>query len=102
MQIPLKINFRHMEPSDALEAKIREKAQKLEQFSEHIMSCRVTIDLDHKHHQQGKLFSVKLDITVPGKEIVIIAIPINIMRMKMFMLPCVIPLMPQNANSKIM
>lgn len=60
-----------MEPPDALEAKIREKAQKLEQFAEHIMSCRVTIDLDHKHHQQGKLFSVKLDITVPGKEIVI-------------------------------
>ena len=71
MQIPLKINFRHMDPSDALEAKIREKAQKLEQFAEHIMSCRVTIDLDHKHHQQGKLYSVKLDITVPGKEIVI-------------------------------
>lgn len=71
MQIPLKINFRHMEPSEALEEKIREKAHKLEQFSQHITSCRVTIDLEHKHHHQGKLFSVKLDITVPGKEIVI-------------------------------
>lgn len=71
MKIPLQINFRHMDPSDALEAKIREKAQKLEQFAEHIMSCRVTVDQEHKHHQQGNLFSVKLDITVPGKEIVI-------------------------------
>ena len=45
MQIPLQITFRHMERTDALEAKIREKAQKLEQFAEHITSCRVTIDL---------------------------------------------------------
>lgn len=70
MQIPLQITFRHMEPSEALEAKIREKAQKLEQFAEHIMSCRVTIDMEHKHHKQGKLFGVKIDITVPGTEII--------------------------------
>lgn len=70
MQIPLQITFRHMEPSEALEAKIREKAQKLDQFAEHIMSCRVTIDMEHKHHKQGKLFGVKIDITVPGTEII--------------------------------
>jgi ribosomal subunit interface protein len=71
MQIPLQITFRHMERSDALEAKIREKAEKLDQFADHIMSCRVTVDLEHKHHHQGQLFAVKVDITVPGKEIVI-------------------------------
>lgn len=71
MQIPLKITFRHMDVSEALEGKIHEKAKKLEQFSDHITSCRVTIDQEHKHHHQGNLFSIKLDITVPGKEIVI-------------------------------
>lgn len=71
MQIPLQVTFRHMEHSDALEANIREKAAKLDQFADHIMSCRVVIDLEHKHHQQGKLFSIKLDIMVPGKEIVV-------------------------------
>lgn len=71
MQIPLQITFRHMEHSDALEANIREKARKLDQFADHIMSCRVVIDLEHKHHHQGKLYSVKLDITVPGSEIVV-------------------------------
>ncbi|NOQ80836.1 MAG: 30S ribosomal protein S30, partial [Gammaproteobacteria bacterium] len=70
MQIPLQITFRHMEHSDALETKIRKKVQKLEQFAEHIMSCRVTIDLEHKHHHQGKLFSVKIDITLPKTEII--------------------------------
>lgn len=71
MQIPLQITFRHMDHSDAMEAKVREKAEKLDKFADHIMSCRVVIDLEHKHHHQGKLYSVKLDITVPGKEIVI-------------------------------
>lgn len=70
MQIPLQITFRHMERSDALEAKIREKAQKLEQFAEHIMSCRVTIDLEHRHHHQGKLYGVKIKITLPTTEII--------------------------------
>ncbi len=71
MQMPLQINFRHMDPSDALEAKIREKAQKIEQFAKHITSLRVTIDQEHKHHRQGNLFTVKIDITLPGKEIVV-------------------------------
>ncbi len=70
MQIPLQITFRHMERSDALEAKIREKVKKLEQFAEHIMSCRVTIDLEHRHHHQGKLYGVKIDITLPETEII--------------------------------
>lgn len=75
MQIPLQITFRHMEPSEALEAKIRERAEKLDQFADHIMSCRVTVDQEHKHHQQGKLFAIKIDITVPGNEIVVTRTP---------------------------
>lgn len=70
MQIPLQITFRNMEHSDAVEAKIREKAAKLEKFAEHMTSCRVIIDAPHQHHHQGKLFNVKIDITLPGKEII--------------------------------
>lgn len=70
MQIPLQITFRNMEHSDAVEAKIRERAAKLEKFSDHITSCRVTIELPHQHHHKGNLFGVKVDITLPGKEII--------------------------------
>lgn len=70
MQIPLQITFRNMGHSDAVEAKIREKAAKLEKFAEHITSCRVIIEAPHQHHHQGKLFNVKVDITLPGKEII--------------------------------
>ncbi len=61
MQIPLKINFRHMDPSAPLEEKIRERAEKLERFTDHITSIRVTVDQEHKRHNQGNLFSVKIE-----------------------------------------
>lgn len=71
MQIPMQITIRDMEHSEALETLIREKAQKLEEYFNHIMSCRVVVDMPHKHHHQGKQFNVRIDIGVPGNEIVV-------------------------------
>lgn len=71
MQLPIEITFRQMEPSEALEAKIREKAHALEQFYDRIMSCHVVVEMNHKHHHQGNLFHVRIDLRVPGKELVV-------------------------------
>lgn len=71
MQIPMQITIRDMEHSEALETHIRQKAGKLDEFFKHIMSCRVVVDMPHKHHQQGKQFNVRIDIGVPGNEIVV-------------------------------
>lgn len=71
MQIPLSVTFRRMKPSDALEQRIRELAQRLEKFSDQIVRCHVIVNAPHRHHVQGNLFQVGLDITVPGKEITI-------------------------------
>ncbi len=71
MQIPVKITVRDMPPSEALEAHIREKTQKLEQFARNIISCRVVIEMPHRHHHQGKQFNVRIGLCVPGHEIVV-------------------------------
>ncbi|QBQ55664.1 HPF/RaiA family ribosome-associated protein [Nitrosococcus wardiae] len=71
MKLPLEITFRNMEPSEALEANVREHAGKLDQFYDRIMSCRVVVEQDHKHHRQGNLYHVRIDLTVPGKELVV-------------------------------
>lgn len=71
MQIPLEIAFRHMEPSPALENRIRKLAAGLEKFSPQIIHCHVTIESPHRHQHQGRLFDVALRITVPGDEIVV-------------------------------
>jgi ribosomal subunit interface protein len=71
MQLPLQITIRDIDHSEALETHIREKAKKLEEFFTHIMSCRVVVEMPHKHHHQGKQFNVRIDIGVPGHEIVV-------------------------------
>jgi ribosomal subunit interface protein len=70
MQLPLQVMFRNMEPSAAIEARIRERAQGLERYYDRIMSCRVAVELHHRHHQQGNLFHVRVDLKVPDGEIV--------------------------------
>lgn len=71
MQSPLRITFRHMKHSDAVAANIREKAEKLDQFYENIMSCRVVVEPAHKHKHKGNLYQVRLNVTVPGNELVV-------------------------------
>ncbi len=71
MQLPLQVTFRHMDPSPALEARIRQRAEELDQFFDRITACRVVVECQHPRHHQGKLFEVRVDLTVPGHEIVV-------------------------------
>lgn len=71
MEIPLKVTFRNMPPSAAIEANIKEKAAKLDTFYDRIMSCRVIVEAPHRHHYKGKAYLVRVDLTVPGGELVI-------------------------------
>lgn len=69
MQLPLQITFRNMDPSAALEDRVRETAAKLERFHDRIMSCRVVVERQHHHHHQGDLYHVAIDLKVPGAEL---------------------------------
>ena len=70
MELPLQITFRHMDSSVAIEAEVRSRAEKLDRVYPRITSCRVVIESPHRHHQQGKLYHVAVDVTVPGGELV--------------------------------
>lgn len=70
MQIPMQITFKDIPASEAVEAKIREKAAKLERFHDHIISCRVVVSKGHQHHNKGNLYQVHIDIKTPRSEIV--------------------------------
>jgi ribosomal subunit interface protein len=60
-----------MERSEALDADIRERVAKLEQFHPRMMSCRVLVEETRKHHQQGRQFTIRVDVRVPGREVVV-------------------------------
>lgn len=71
MQVPLQITFRHMDTSPALEARIRQRVEELEQYSGRITACHVTVEAQNLSRQQGNLFQVRIDLVMPGREIAI-------------------------------
>jgi cold shock CspA family protein/ribosome-associated translation inhibitor RaiA len=71
MILTVQITFRNIAPSDAIEALIRERAAKLDNYYSHIMSCRVLVEAPHRHHREGPHCHIRIDLAVPGGEIVI-------------------------------
>ncbi|MDH4229865.1 MAG: HPF/RaiA family ribosome-associated protein [Nitrospirota bacterium] len=71
MQVPMQITFRDIPPSDAIEVAVREKAAKLEEFYPRILGCRVVVEAPHRHHHKGRLYHVRVALTVPGTELVV-------------------------------
>ncbi|MBE3109054.1 MAG: ribosome-associated translation inhibitor RaiA [Acidobacteria bacterium] len=69
MQAPLNISFRNMDPSEAIETRVREKAEKLERLYDRIISCEVVVEAPHRNHQKGKLYDVRINLSVPGDDI---------------------------------
>lgn len=71
MQTPLEISFVDTEPSQAVEADIRKRVEKLEKFYDGITSCHIYIAEPHKHHRKGKQFEIRIEIRVPGTELAV-------------------------------
>jgi ribosomal subunit interface protein len=71
MEIPLQISFHGIDHSDALSRAIRAKAKKLERYYAHVMSCRVVLELAAGHKRNGKQYSARIDLKVPGGEIAV-------------------------------
>ncbi len=71
MQVPVQVTFRDMPVSDAVEALCHKEADKLERFCGRITSCRVVVAESHRRHHKGNLFDIRIDVTIPGGEIVV-------------------------------
>ena len=71
MKLPLQITTRNFHLTEPVEATIRDRAAKLDNYCSEIMKCRLTIEVPHRHKQKGILYELKIDITVPGSEIVV-------------------------------
>ncbi len=54
MDTPLQIAFKDMEPSEFLEALIRERVDRLETFHDHITGCRVVVETPFRSSESAK------------------------------------------------
>lgn len=71
MTVPIQVTFKDMEPSAALEARIREKAAELDRFEGDILRCHVTLEAPHRHHRQGRLYEARIEVFVPRGDVVV-------------------------------
>jgi ribosome-associated translation inhibitor RaiA len=72
MDIPLELAFHNMAPSGALAAAAQQQVRRLEKFYDHIIGCRVVIEMPHKSHRKGQNTpDVHVLLRVPGREIVV-------------------------------
>ena len=80
MTLPLQVTFRNMKHSAEVEDWIHAEAEKLETFYHRIIGCHVAIEVPHRHHKKGKPLHIRIDLTLPGKEIVIKRVPVPVHR----------------------
>ena len=71
MQTPLEVSFHNMDHSDAVEARVREKAAKLQQVCDRMTSCRVTVEAANRKGAKGNRYNVHIEVGVPGKQVVV-------------------------------
>lgn len=66
----LHIQFRHMEPSDAIKKTIHEYTAKLSRFGAESGLCTVVIDETH-HWNKGGVYHVSVRLKIPRKKLLV-------------------------------
>jgi ribosomal subunit interface protein len=70
MESPVRITFRHLQPSESLRQHIEQESTKLEEFFTPIIDCHVVIDLPNRSAQGGQPYRVRVELEVPGHRLV--------------------------------
>jgi|SRR5581483_8342104 len=65
----LQTTYRNFDRSDRFDALVANEAAKLEKRHQRIVSCRVLIE--RPHQRRGAPFHVRIDLGIPGEELVI-------------------------------
>jgi cold shock CspA family protein len=69
MIFPFEVTFRNLRPSPWIDAEVRKRAEKLTTFFGDIQSCRVLVEMPHRHHRAGNPFHVSINLRTPGGEV---------------------------------
>lgn len=69
--LPVDVVFRNMRRRVSAESRIRERAEALAQLYDRIERCRVVVEVPHRHHETGNRYQLRIELAVPGNDIVI-------------------------------
>ena len=68
---PVQISYHGLDSSPALSALIEARAAQLARLSDRIRSLRVVIGPPHHHHRHGSEQRVRVELAIPGSDIVV-------------------------------
>lgn len=68
--LPIEVTIKDIPNTESVESRINKKAEKLTQFYDRIEFCKVVVNAAQKHKHQGKLYTVHIEMGVPGKTLV--------------------------------
>ncbi len=71
MQTQPSVSFDDLPIDEAVRAAALDHVAELERYSNRITGCHVVVAQPHRHHREGRLYSVRVDLVVPGGEIVV-------------------------------
>ncbi len=72
MQVPLEISYNNVEKTQSIDDLIHQESDHLEKICDYITSCRVAVEKPQEHQQSGNPYRVRIDITLPpGQEIIV-------------------------------
>lgn len=71
MQTVPQVSFDDLPVDPAVRDAALDHIAQLERLSDRITGCHVVIAQPHRHHREGRLYSVRVDLVVPGGEIVV-------------------------------
>jgi len=71
MRVPLEVAWHDTDPVPHVEARLRQRAERLEQFFARITHIHVVVEAAHRRHQTGNEYEVRLDVGVPGSTLAV-------------------------------
>lgn len=71
MTANLQITFRDFPPPVLAEERIRERVDRLARLHPRITACRIVAEAPHRHRLKGTLYRMRIDLTLPGGELVV-------------------------------
>lgn len=71
MTLPLRITFRDIDSSEAIDGYVRRRAEKLDHHGQRLIGCHVVIEAPHRSKQHGRHYRVRVDLSVAGTELVV-------------------------------
>ena len=71
MQTQPQVSFDDIPIDEAVRDAVLRHIDELESTSDRITGCHVVVAQPHRHHRAGRLYSVRIDLIVPGAEIVV-------------------------------